>query len=127
MSSATQQRQYFARTRTAPPRITIDEPVWEAGRGCAQIELPGPTAAYAYLRYDEEGDVELGAYPADTLTQARAFYPDAEAVARVRALAADDSEVHPNFHFGFPRPGARVGARAHRARRVPDAVAEGDR
>jgi hypothetical protein len=27
MSSATQQRRYFASARTAPPRITIDEPV----------------------------------------------------------------------------------------------------
>ena len=62
---------------------------------------PTPPPPTPTCRYDEEGDVELAAYPADTLTQTRAFYPDAEAVARVRALAADDWEVHPNLHFGF--------------------------
>lgn len=50
--------------------------------------------------------ISLGAYPADTLTQAWAFYTSAVAVKAVRALAAQDGwAVRHNFHFGHFQAG----------------------
>ena len=69
-----------------------------------RIDLPGEMASFAYLRADTE-NVELAVYPADTLTQAKAFYRSAVTLAAVAALAGDDWEVVPNFHFGHMRRG----------------------
>ena len=67
-------------------------------------ELPG-TAARAYL-FATDGGIELSLYPADTLSQARAFYARPGAVAALRALSeADDWKVSPNFHFGHMEGG----------------------
>lgn len=66
-------------------------------------------AASAYLQVNESGDaVELSVYPADTLTQARAFYGNPEIVERLRQLVIGDGtgwRAEPNFHFGHMRTG----------------------
>lgn len=58
--------------------------------------------ANAYLAVsDDEARVELSLYPADTLSQARAFYRSPTAVDRLLALADEPGwEIAPNFHFG---------------------------
>jgi hypothetical protein len=58
--------------------------------------------ANAYLRVlKDRPDVQLAVYPADTLTQARAFYPRYNALAGVRQLQSLAGwHVRPNFHFG---------------------------
>ncbi len=67
-------------------------------------ELPG-TASRAYL-FSPDGGIELSVYPADTLSQARAFYSRPAAVAALQALAKDHEwEVSPNFHFGHMEGG----------------------
>jgi hypothetical protein len=89
----------------------------------ANIDRYGPTAAFdsgessavadrVYLEYwlDQEGGgtsfLSLSVYPADTLTQARAFYPEASVLAKVRELASRDGwKAEPNFHFGHMRSG----------------------
>ena len=67
-------------------------------------ELPG-TASRAYLFHVKDG-IELSVYPADTLSQARAFYTRPAAVAALQALAeAPEWQVMPNFHFGHMEGG----------------------
>ncbi len=67
-------------------------------------ELPG-TAARAYL-FSTDGGIELSVYPADTLSQARAFYTRPGAVAGLLTLAADPEwKVMPNYHFGHMEGG----------------------
>ena len=67
-------------------------------------ELPG-TASRAYLFHVEDG-IELSVYPADTLSQARAFYTRPAAVAALQALAKEPGwRVMPNFHFGHMEGG----------------------
>ncbi len=67
-------------------------------------ELPG-TASRAYL-FPVDGGIELSVYPADTLSQARAFYTRPAAVAALLSLAIDpDWKVMPNFHFGHMEGG----------------------
>jgi hypothetical protein len=67
-------------------------------------ELPG-TASRAYL-FLVEGGIELSVYPADTLSQARAFYARPAAVAALLTLAKEpDWKVMPNFHFGHMEGG----------------------
>lgn len=67
-------------------------------------ELPG-TAARAYL-FSTDGGIELSVYPADTLSQARAFYTRPAAVAALLSLANDpDWQVMPNYHFGHMEGG----------------------
>lgn len=58
--------------------------------------------ANAYLRMvAEEERVELALYPADTLSQARAFYGNPTAVDGLLALATQPGwSLAPNFHFG---------------------------
>lgn len=57
--------------------------------------------ANAYLRLGEEGEVELALYPADTLTQARAFYNRPNAIEGLRKLRSEPGwHARPNFHFG---------------------------
>ncbi len=67
-------------------------------------ELPG-TASRAYL-FPVDGGIELSVYPADTLSQARAFYTRPAAVAALLNLASDPAwKVMPNFHFGHMEGG----------------------
>ena len=67
-------------------------------------ELPG-TASRAYL-FAVDGGVELSVYPADTLSQARAFYTRPAAVAALLDLVSDSAwKVMPNFHFGHMEGG----------------------
>jgi hypothetical protein len=67
-------------------------------------ELPG-TASRAYLFLKNAG-IELSVYPADTLSQARAFYKRPAAVAALQALASDPEwKVSPNYHFGHMEGG----------------------
>jgi hypothetical protein len=67
-------------------------------------ELPG-TASRAYLFHLKDG-IELSVYPADTLSQARAFYTRPAAVAALHALAKEPGwRVMPNFHFGHMEGG----------------------
>lgn len=66
--------------------------------------MPG-TAERAYLFADDTG-VELSVYPADILSQARAFYTRPTAVAALLALDMDPAwSVKPNFHFGHMEAG----------------------
>jgi hypothetical protein len=67
-------------------------------------ELPG-TASRAYL-FPTERTIELSVYPADTLSQARAFYARPAAVSALLALVVDPEwEVMPNYHFGHMEGG----------------------
>jgi hypothetical protein len=67
-------------------------------------ELPG-TASRAYL-FLVENAIELSVYPADTLSQARAFYTRPGAVAALLSLTSDpDWRVSPNYHFGHMEGG----------------------
>ena len=67
-------------------------------------ELPG-TASRAYLFHVEDG-IELSLYPADTLSQARAFYKRPAAVTALQALTdTPEWRVTPNFHFGHMEGG----------------------
>jgi hypothetical protein len=67
-------------------------------------ELPG-TASRAYL-LAADGNIALSLNPADTLSQARAFYTRPAAVAALQTLAKDpDWKVSPNFHFGHMEGG----------------------
>jgi len=75
--------------------------VWSSYR--PMVRLRSDLVAHAYLGVDDDVKlVELSAFPADTLGQARILYerPDV-----VDALAALDDRpewsVTPNFHFGF--------------------------
>jgi hypothetical protein len=60
---------------------------------------------YLYLSPSAEGRVELLLYPADTLTQARAFWSDPRVVEAVLALQDTGWRVNPNFHLGFMERG----------------------
>lgn len=77
------------------------------------VPTPGGTAVAAnvYLtlanhHLDEHvvatgGAIELGLYPADTLTQAQAFYGDPSAIQGLRQLVTEHGwDAGPNFHFG---------------------------
>lgn len=64
------------------------------------------TVSRACLEFDEESQsIQLRVYPADTLTQAKAFYTRPRAVSAVLSLRNRDWEVKPNFHFGFMASG----------------------
>jgi hypothetical protein len=71
------------------------------------VELPElpDTAARAYI-FSTEANIEVSVYPADTLSQARAFYDKPEIVSAVRALAeGPDWSLYTNFHFGHMEGG----------------------
>lgn len=85
----------------------------EASGQEARIDKWGPTvglpellgtAARAYLFSTPRG-VELSVYPADTLSQARAFYARPGTVAAIKELARGPWELMPNFHFGHMEGG----------------------
>jgi len=61
----------------------------------------------AYLHIIDDGaNVALSLYPADTLTQARAFYSHPTALAGLRELRRESEwDAAPNFHFGHIRRG----------------------
>lgn len=85
----------------------------EAAGQEARIDKWGPTvalpallgtAARAYLFATP--NVELSLYPADTLSQARAFYTRTAAVDAIKALAQRPGwDLKPNFHFGHMEGG----------------------
>jgi len=61
--------------------------------------------AYLKLRDDRDG-IELSLYPADTLTQARAFYQRSSTVDALRRLREEPNwDAGPNFHFGHIQRG----------------------
>ena len=72
------------------------------GRPVATTDAANSVGANAYLRVmSDRPEVELALYPADTLTQAKVFYREHNALAGVRHLHAQSSwRVTPNFHFG---------------------------
>ena len=72
------------------------------GRPVAPTRAPNAIGANAYLLVVEDRpEVELALYPADTLGQAKAFYPRHNAQAGVRKLRSLPGwRVRPNFHFG---------------------------
>jgi hypothetical protein len=83
----------------------------EAGGSWPRIDRWGPccdlpategVAARAYLRpVDGLSAVSLSAHPADTLTQAKAFYTRPKLIGAVRALAGSEGwSLRHNFHFG---------------------------
>jgi hypothetical protein len=86
----------------------------EASRREGRIDKWGPTvelpelprtASRAYL-FSVDGGIELSVYPADTLSQARAFYKRPAAVAALQALATEANwKVMPNYHFGHMEGG----------------------
>jgi hypothetical protein len=73
------------------------------------IETPAGEAigAKTYLRMsDDETEVELSLFPADTLGQARAFYTNLAATSGVIALREQPGwQARPNFHFGHMQRG----------------------
>jgi hypothetical protein len=68
----------------------------------ASTDAAGVIGANAYLRVmRDRPEVELALYPADTLTQAKAFYRRYNALAGVRELRSRTGwHARPNFHFG---------------------------
>jgi hypothetical protein len=72
------------------------------GRPVAPTAAATSVGANAYLRVmSDRPEVEFALYPADTLTQAKVFYREHDALAGVRHLRAHSSwRVTPNFHFG---------------------------
>lgn len=74
----------------------------------ADETLPGvhSSVSLARLEYDAESlDVELHMWPADTLEQARVFYPRPNVIDRVLTLEHEGWTIYPNFHFGFMAKG----------------------
>jgi hypothetical protein len=73
------------------------------------IETPAGDAigAKTYLRMtDDESEVELALYPADTLSQARAFYARPAAISGLASLRRQPGwQFRPNFHFGHMQRG----------------------
>jgi hypothetical protein len=73
------------------------------------LECPDrSTLDRVYLEIDEGmQEIRLVVYPADTLTQARAFYSCPEVVSALMALRDGGSGwgIEPNFHFGFMAKG----------------------
>ena len=71
------------------------------------VALPGTHYAVitAYLEYDEDRQVKLRMYPADTLEQANVFYNRPNAVERTLVLEQEGWTIRPNFHFGFMAKG----------------------
>jgi hypothetical protein len=67
------------------------------------LELPGRSTIHrAYLEFPESSQhIRLAVWPADTLTQAKAFYTRREAVSSVLSLRDRGWNVEPNFHFGY--------------------------
>ena len=80
----------------------------ESGRFGARARA-GPfeleSLQFLYLSPSAEGRVELLLYPADTLTQARAFWSNTRIVETVLELRDSGWRVNPNFHFGFMERG----------------------
>jgi len=76
-------------------------------RSRATVELPGAAKVrYAYLHVnEEEDDVRLALYPADTLGQARALYADRPATNGLLDLWRSSWSLEPNFHLGFMQLG----------------------
>src|SRR4051794_13970351 len=72
------------------------------GRPAAPTGADGIIGATAYLYVmSDRPEAEVAVYPADTLTQARAFYRRHNAVAGVHALRSRPGWIiAPNFHFG---------------------------
>lgn len=68
------------------------------------LGLPGrSTLDRAYLEFEESSqNIQLVVYPADTLTQAKAFYMRTEAISKMLTLCEGNGRwsVEPNFHFG---------------------------
>jgi hypothetical protein len=67
----------------------------------ARTGADGVIGANAYLWVPaDRPEAELTIYPADTLTQAKAFYRRHNAMAGVQTLVDGGWSVEPNFHFG---------------------------
>lgn len=77
------------------------------GQSNEWLELPGCSAVNrAILEFDEGSQrICLVVYPADTLTQAKAFYLRAKAVQQILALRSIGWSIAPNFHFGHMAKG----------------------
>jgi hypothetical protein len=77
------------------------------GQSSEWLELPGCSAVNrAYLNFDEDSDrICLVVYPADTLTQAKAFYLRAKSVEQILSLGDRGWSIEPNFHFGHRAKG----------------------
>lgn len=82
----------------APGAVTHD------GLNRYYISLKSAAVARASLRVDRNDEGQaiflLSLHPADTPSQAKAFYPSSDEKAIVR-LKQKGWEVYPNFHFGF--------------------------
>jgi hypothetical protein len=71
------------------------------------LKLPQrATVDRAFLEFNELSQrIQLVIYPADTLTQAKAFYTRPDAVSGILSLRKDGWSVEPNFHFGHMASG----------------------
>ncbi len=71
------------------------------------LDLPGrSTVNRAFLEFDESSkQVRFVVYPADTLTQAKAFYARPGAATKVLSLRDVGWNLKPNFHFGHMASG----------------------
>ena len=71
------------------------------------LELPGrSTVDRTFLEFVEAPQqIQLVVYPADTLTQARAFYTRHGAASTVLSLRDGGWSVEPHFHFGYMASG----------------------
>lgn len=73
------------------------------------VEMEGIPSGPRRVAFDLDKDasnLRLSFWPADTLSQARAFYSDPALIGRVRAVCESDGwGWTPNMHFGFIRTG----------------------
>lgn len=79
----------------------------DVGKGPGLRDIVGsPSVTLAALRFEEDdSEVRLILWPADTLEQSRSFYADPAVVDAVLALRNTGWRVHPNFHWGFMATG----------------------
>lgn len=71
------------------------------------LKLPqGAAVDRAFLELDASSQhIRLVVYPADTLTQAKAFYLRPKSISGIRSLRKEGWTVEPNFHFGHMASG----------------------
>lgn len=72
-----------------------------AGAPKTWLDLPAQAVKHVYLDFEPSKHVRLVLYPADTLTQARAFYTRPGAPDALLALRERGWDVKAHFHFGY--------------------------
>lgn len=90
------------RCRTLLHNATGEEAHGPARGHGPYVEMTGPHSLPRRVGFElEEGSLRLSFWPADTPTQARAFYSDHELLERVLRLSEEPGwSAEPNMHFG---------------------------